>query len=456
MKHFVPQTRLDQAQRSAIRAGAQAFAQKHGVDHDVADLDWSDLAALKADAKRSARDIVAEVRDNTPEKMAAAIEAAQDALLALVSMIQDEQDARDARGSRGKSTALDTRTTHVAEFKQSRDPWGNDGSADAPGYALEKRETMRSWAQAKGSEPSLSAGGFLRALVTGPQTDAEHRALGGGSDAAGGFTVPTITSSELIDLARSEMVLAQAGARVVPLQTGETVFAKLLTDPVAAFRAENSAVTESDPTFGAAVLAPKSIAVLVRASVELMSDSINLERELPLILARALAVEIDRAGLIGSGTGNQPRGIVNYTGLTANTFAGGAFTSYTPLLQARGALHGVNERLTGFIMSARDENAFASLVASDGQPLQMPRALDGVQMLHTTSLPINGGVGENQSQIIAGDFTQLMMGVRSDIRVEILKERFADNLQFGLICHARIDFAATRDSAFTVLSGVTS
>jgi HK97 family phage major capsid protein len=455
MKDFTRTTRLTQTQRSAIRAGAQDFARKHGADIDVGDLDWSELVAKRADAKRAARDIIAQVVDGTPEPMAAAIEAAQDALLALVSLIQDEMDARDERGNRGPSSGID----------YSRRPMGQIGSTSCgdaveegatPAFALRSGQPMRAWAQAKGEPSGLSAGRFLRALVTGPQTDAEHRALGGGSDAAGGFTVPTITSSELIDLARNEMVLAQAGARVVPLESSETVFAKLLTDPVAAFRAENSAVTESDPTFGATVLAPKSIAVLVKASVELMSDSINLERELPLILARALAVEIDRAGLIGTGTGNQPRGIVNYTGLTANSFAGGAFTSYTPLLQARGALHGVNERLTGFIMSARDENAFASLVASDGQPLQMPRALDGVQMLHTTSLPIDGGVGENQSQIIAGDFTQLMMGVRSEIRVEILRERFMDNLQFGMICHARIDFAATRDSAFTVLSGVTS
>ncbi|MDG1406492.1 MAG: hypothetical protein P8Q50_01370 [Octadecabacter sp.] len=42
---------------------------------------------------------------------------------------------------------------------------------------------------------------------------------------------------------------------------------------------------------------------MVKASVELMQDSLNLEAELPRILARALAAEIDRAGLIGSGSG---------------------------------------------------------------------------------------------------------------------------------------------------------
>jgi HK97 family phage major capsid protein len=241
----------------------------------------------------------------------------------------------------------------------------------------------------------------------------------------------------------------------VPLSSDQNVIAKVLTDPVPAWRAENSAVNESGSTFGAVTLAPKSIAVLVKASIELMQDSLNLEAELPRILARALAGEIDRAGLIGSGSGNEPKGIVNFTGLTANSFAGGSLSGYGSLMTARGALHGANERLRAFIMATRDENGLASLTATDGQPLNMPRALEQVPMLHTTALPSDGGDGSDESQIIAGDFSQLLMGIRSEIRVEILRERFMDNLQFGLIAHARVDFAASRESAFTVLDGVT-
>lgn len=198
-------------------------------------------------------------------------------------------------------------------------------------------------------------------------------------------------------------------------------------DTVPAWRVENAAVNESDPTFSAVTLAPKSIAVMVKASVELMQDSVNLEAELPRILARSMAVEIDRAGLVGSGTGAEPQGIVHYSSLTTNTFAGGAI-NYAALLNARGALHGANERLGAIITASRDECALAGLVASDGQPLVMPRALEGVQMLHTTAIPTDGGAGSNECQVIAGDFSQLLIGIRSTIRVEILRERSMDNL----------------------------
>jgi len=448
-------TKLTAAQRSAIRAGAQSFASRNNLEIDVQSATWAELQDIKKSARIAARDVLLEIRDGMSDAVASSLEKAQGALLELADMVEQELDSRTARNSRGPSNAVDL--SKRPEFEPRSVSAVDGGSyADAPeAYALENRQSMKAWAQAKDhTHENVGAGAFLRALTIGARTDAEQRALAGGTDAAGGYTVPTLTSSDLIDMARSEMVLTQAGARIVPLTTDQTVIAKVLSSPSPAFRAENGVVTESDPTFGAVTLAPKSIAVMVKASIELMQDSVNLEQELPLILARALAVEIDRVGLVGSGTGNEPKGIVHYAGLTSNTFAGGALTGYAPLINARGALHGANEKLTGFIMASRDENAFAGLTdTQQGQPLQMPRALEGVQMLHTTAMPTDGGAG-TESQIIAGDFSQILMGVRSSIRVEVLRERFMDTLQFGLICHARIDFAAARESAFTVLDGV--
>lgn len=448
--------------QNAVRKHAQAFTatlRKAGASLDNFEphtLSWQDLSRVERDARSTAKAIIEDVSDAMPESRAAEIEAAFDALTEIADACSIDKDSRNDRGDRGPWAGVDLDRRPTFHNGSSAAIDGGDDTRAAPVYALEARQTMRSWAKAKDqSHENVSAGAYLRALTLGPKNDAERRALGGGTDAAGGFTVPTVTSSELIDLARSEMVLAQAGARIVPLTSDQTVIAKVASDPVPAWRVENAAVNESDPTFSGVTLAPKSLAVMVKASVELMQDSLNLEAELPRILARALAGEIDRAGLIGSGSGAEPKGIVNYTGLTTNTFAGGALSGYGPLMTARGALHGANERLGAFILASRDENDLASLTATDGQPLNMPRALEGVAMLHTTALPVDGGAGSDESQIIAGDFGQLLMGIRSEIRVEILRERFMDNLQFGLIAHARVDFAAARESAFTVLDGVT-
>lgn len=419
-------------------------------------LAWQDLCLVERDARSTASAIIEKVADGVPESRAAEIEDAYDALIIIAHDCATDKDERNKRGDKAPWVGgmIDRRPMIEPRTAPAVDGGWVEQAPEA--FALRSGQPMQNWATARDhNHDALSAGAYLRALTVGPKNDAERRALGGGTDAAGGFTVPTLTSAELIDLARDEMVLARAGARIVPLTSDQNVIAKVLTEPIPAWRAENAAVNESDPTFGLVTLAPKSIAVMIKASVELMQDSLNLEAELPRILARALAAEIDRAGLIGLGSGNEPRGITNLTSLTANTYSGGALTSYAPIMTARGALHGANESMGAVIMATRDENTLASLTATDGQPLNMPQVLFGVPMLHTAALPTDGGAGSDESKIIAGDFSQLLMGIRSQVRIEILRERFMDNLQFGLIAHARVDFAAAREGAFTVLDGVT-
>jgi HK97 family phage major capsid protein len=74
-------------------------------------------------------------------------------------------------------------------------------------------------------------------------------------------------------------------------------------------------VSESDPTFGQVVFAPKSLAVMVKVSQELMDDSANIATERPRILAAALALELDCAALLGTGTAPEPRGVANTAGI---------------------------------------------------------------------------------------------------------------------------------------------
>lgn len=407
------------------------------------------LQAERRAKLREARSVMRKIKQDTPEKQARAHEAEFDALTTEADEIEAQIDEINSRSQeqgdprRPVGADAEVRGTAYQELTEA--------------YALRSNQSVADWTRQNRSadQEELSPGRYLRALILGPKNDAEQRALAGGTDAAGGYTVPEVTSARLIDLMRANSVLSQAGAQTVPLTTDETVFARLASDPVPAWRAENATVAESDPTFSRVLLKPKSLAVMVKAPLELLEDSINMETELPNILARALAVEVDRAGLVGSGSGNEPTGIVNYAALTANTFAGGALDSYTPLVTARTALHGANERLTGYVMSPRDEGTLAGLVDSTGQPMRKPEAIADTPMLWTSNMPTDGGTGTNESQIIAGDWAQLMMGMRSNIRIVTLRERFMDNLQFGFIAHIRADFAAARDSAFTVLDAIT-
>ena len=231
-------------------------------------------------------------------------------------------------------------------------------------------------------------------------------------------------------------------------------YAKLLTDPVPAWRLEAGNVAESDPTFGLVPLVPRSLAVQVKVSAELMEDSINLATALPNALAASMSVELDRVALLGTGTAPEPRGIANTSGI--GTFAQDALSAgYGNLSKARTAILTANQAPTAYIMHPRDEGAFVDMVDSDGNPLVVPNRIAEIPMLTTTSLPIDGGTGSDESTIIAGDFARLMVGIRSDIRVEVLKtSSYASNLQYTLLAHMRADVAVTHPGAFFTLTGV--
>lgn len=109
----------------------------------------------------------------------------------------------------------------------------------------------------------------------------------------------------------------------------------MASDPVAAWRAENAAVTETAPTFDAVTFQPKSLACLVKVSLELLQDSVNVEEALTNALVRSLAVTLDQACLFGDGTGNAPVGLFSTTGIsTVSMGTNGASADYDAFVDA--------------------------------------------------------------------------------------------------------------------------
>jgi HK97 family phage major capsid protein len=56
--------------------------------------------------------------------------------------------------------------------------------------------------------------------------------------------------------------------------------------------------------------------------------------------------------------------------------------------------------------------------------------------------------------VIMGDFTELYLGVRSELRVEVLREKYADALQYGFLAWLRMDVAVAHAASFAKLIGI--
>jgi len=59
------------------------------------------------------------------------------------------------------------------------------------------------------------------------------------------------------------------------------------------------------------------------------------------------------------------------------------------------------------------------------------------------------------SVVFLGDFSNLVMGIRREASVEIVKaDSYVGNLVVDIVGYSRVDFVLTRPSAFATLEGI--
>ncbi|MFI3186613.1 MAG: phage major capsid protein [Methylococcaceae bacterium] len=312
----------------------------------------------------------------------------------------------------------------------------------------------------------LSLGNIMRGLAIGSNGNHNlQNALSEGTDSAGGYTAPVEILREFIDKMRSKSVLLNSGARTVILDAKKSNIATISSDPVAGWRAENAAVSESDMVLGNVQFTPKSLAVLVKVSRELLEDSLNIEEILLNALAQGIATQLDYAGLYGSGASNEPLGLKSIltTASLATTLAtNGAKLSasgyYREIVKGMAAVAASNDQATAMIVSPRTKYDLGWMSDTTNQPLRAPAIVsDNLQIMDTSSVPNNITVGTATaicSEAFIGNFENMLLGLRQGLRIEMLPQTYAGNLQVGYIAHLRADWAVARTNSFWMLKGI--
>ncbi|MFB9048022.1 phage major capsid protein [Sphingobium indicum] len=348
----------------------------------------------------------------------------------------------------------DAKATGSAELDSWRTPEGER----VPVLTSEQR--IADFADGSNSAANeIGLRGVLSALVNGPKNELERRALTEGSASAGGILLPAPMAGGIIDVARTKNVAFQAGARTVPMANKTLRMGKQLTDVVPQWRAENDPIAESDPTFGDVTLDAKNLAVLIKVSREWLEDVPNGDQLLRDSMAAAFARGLDAAIFFGTGTSNAPLGLANTTGLQTVSMGtnGAALTGWAPFLDAALALETVNEgKIDAIVLAPRTNRVIAGLTDTTGQPLQRPPLLANVPILSTTGIPVNEtqGTATNASSAFMGDFSQVLVGIRTALQITVLHERFADTGQVGFVGWLRADVAVARPAALAKIVGI--
>lgn len=304
---------------------------------------------------------------------------------------------------------------------------------------------------------------FVRGVAGMATTPGVRAALTTGTDSQGGFTVPALLMPGVMTALAAESSLMAAGAGIVPLDDGAKTYtmAGISTLPTATWRLENGVMAESEPTFRAVVSAPKSLAFRFVISRELLADGRNLRGAMDLAIGQAFAVEMDRAGLRGTGTNPEPRGLLNTVGVQAvgngTNGASLATTRYANFFTGLQAVLSANGPAPmAAIMAPRSRVTLANQLDSTGQPLEVPPMLREMKMIATSQIPVNLTVGSSVdcSEIFLGTFENLVFTLREPPSIQLLDQLYAGTGQVGFMCHARVDVAVLRPSVFAVVTGV--
>jgi HK97 family phage major capsid protein len=89
--------------------------------------------------------------------------------------------------------------------------------------------------------------------------------------------------------------------------------------------------------------------------------------------------------------------------------------------------------------------------------MRAPEAIADVRRYETTQVPINltQGTANNASDLFGGDWRECMIGVRTNVEVEVLRERYAaDTFDLGFLAHLRADVQLAHPAAFAVTVGI--
>jgi HK97 family phage major capsid protein len=406
-----------------------------------------DLRQRRAAARDAGDQILqraaAEQREPTPEEMA-------DFQAQLVAQ-READDALEAERDR-----------ELAELRaaQVRRPAGEALAAPV----LTREQSVYDWLQTRGAfdqvEERLSLQRYLRGMATGHWDGADHeRALAEGTIGAGGALVPAPLSARVIDLARNATRVFQAGAVTVPMTAQTLALARLTSEGTPAWKSENATITAADLVFDRVTFTARTLVRTVLLSVELFEDADpSSEDVIARSFAGQMAVELDRVALIGTGTPPEPKGVLNQTGvtLTAHGANGAAITNYDFWLDAIGAVRAANFDPNAHIQAPRSSTSLSKLKEATTNAYMAPPA-GMLPMLTTKSIPINvtTGTSTDTSYVFTADWSQLLVGIRTDFTLRFLGERYlADNLQYAFLAYLRADVQLAQPTAFVVDTGV--
>lgn len=264
-----------------------------------------------------------------------------------------------------------------------------------------------------------SVGSILKALVKRDYTTVGRvmqklEPLNEGTNQEGGFLVPTVWSNILVPIIEDVSVV-RGLATVLNMTSAQLNISVEATKPQMSWGAENTNKSTTSMTFAQVTLTPYKLSGIVTITEELLEDAIfDMVRIITNRMGEAIAMEEDRAFLVGNGTG-RPTGIDNYT---LPLISAGNALSFDHINAAYWRLPQAYRNKAVWVMNSRTIEAISQLKDSQNRYL-----LEQNSILTEPGIPSLKGrpVYESNflpsSSIFFGDFSYYYIGLRKGLTI---------------------------------------
>jgi len=272
-----------------------------------------------------------------------------------------------------------------------------------------------------------------------------QRDLTAGTNNAGGFLVGTDhLGGSFIDALRAAMVTTRLGARVMSNLQGNVSIPKLATGTSTYWVAEDGAPTEGQPVFASVSLVPHALASFVQISRQLLIQSDpSVEATIQNDITQAISVAIDAAALAGTGSSNQPTGILATTGIGSVAFASAGNPTFAEVVAIESAISSDNAmgQNMAFVTTPALAGAMKTISkdSGSGRFINEDNQIMGYSVNPTSSMTAN--------TLLLGDFSQLMIAQFG--AVEVITDRNAQTGQLTLGLHVLCDIGVRHPESFS-------
>ncbi|WP_429139242.1 phage major capsid protein [Aeromonas veronii] len=255
----------------------------------------------------------------------------------------------------------------------------------------------------------------------------------------------TFMGGSFIEMLRNRTTIMRLATTMVGL-VGNVDIPRQTGGATAYWLGEGEDAQEGTPTIGQLELSPKTLGAYTDITRRLlMQSSMDAEGIVRRDLVNAMAQAIDYAGYYGSGAGNQPRGIKNYTGINAVDFAA-LWPTYAELVAMESEIAADNADIgqMGYIGNARFRGNCKSTAkfgtGTEATIWEPGNTVNGYQCEISNQIA--------QGDVFFGNFADMLIGMWGGLDLTVDPYSLSKSGGLRIVVFQDVDFVLRRVESF--------